>query len=904
MPETTQILRRQLRRGRRPNPARTGCRWLGIFLAAGLSGFVVLAVVVWGVGTAVYQTITADLPAYADLSRVDGTAQSPPSQILAWSDASQQQTIVIDEIVDPLNGERRWLALDQLPADVINATIAAAEPDFWTNRFNLWQAGQQFIAFTAGEGEEPQTLPLVQQLVRDQLLPPEQSGVRAKLDELLLSHRAASLYSHEQMLEWYLNTHFYGNLAFGIEAAARVYFNKPAADLTLAEAALLAGSTTAVNPFDDPDQAKTEQEAVLAALAETGLITPANALAAQVSPIQLAARAVDRREIIAPHFASYVRQELVRRFGPELLLSGGLQVYTSLNLALQGQAECVARVQVNRLSGQIGPALPADELAACQALEFMPPPDTAVLGINQSVNNAAVVIMDPRTAEIRALVGSVNYWDETIDGSFNVAVNGRRQPGTAFTPFTYLTALSQGYTAATMVLDVPADFSTATSTSLSAGVSSAAYEPQNSDGQFHGPMRLRQALGNDYFVPAVQVASWVGIDRIVSTARSLGLTTLAAAPGSYDLSLNLGGGDVSLLDMTYAYAVLANMGVMMGQSGAGADRPLDPVAIVRVENQAGEVLYDYYEQVQQRDILTPQLAYLMNDMLADRSARCAAFGCPNVMELPANRPAAVKTGTTNDFRDAWTLGYTPQLVAGVWVGNSNNRAMAGVTGVSGAAPVWQAVMAWALQDEPVSSWAQPPGLVETAVCDISGLLATDVCPTVAELFIQGTQPTVYDTIYQEFAVNRETGRLATLYTPSQLVENRIYKVYPEAAAAWAEENGVERPPTEFDTISLAGSGSPNAQITHPQPLDVISGIVTIRGTARGADFAYYRLAYFPGLIPTDLQSIAENVTDPQPNGPLAVWDTSNLNGLYTVLLTVVDDDGRFQEATLPVTIKN
>jgi membrane peptidoglycan carboxypeptidase len=394
------------------------------------------------------------------------------------------------------------------------------------------------------------------------------------------------------------------------------------------------------------------------------------------------------------------------------------------------------------------------------------------------------------------------------------------------------------------------------------------------------------------------------MDRIISTARSLGLTTLDPAPGSYDLSLNLGSGEVSLLDMTYAYAVLANMGVMMGQSGRSPDRPLDPVTIVRVENQAGDVLYDYYEQVQPRDILTPQLAYLMNDMLADRSARCAAFGCPNVMELPANRPAAVKTGTTNDFRDAWTIGYTPQLITGVWVGSSDNRAMAGVTGTTGAAPIWQAVMAWALQDEPVSLWAQPPGLVETAVCDTSGLLASDICPAVAELFIQGTQPTVYDTIYQAFAVNRETGRLATVYTPVELVENRIYKVYPEAAADWAEANGVERPPTEYDTISIAGSGSPNAQIDNLQPLDVISGTVTIRGTARGAGFAYYRLAYFAGLTPANLQSIAENVTEAKTNAPLAVWDTSNLNGLYTILLTVVSEDGRFREVTLPVTIEN
>lgn len=848
-----------------------------------------LAVLLWGVSTAVYQTLTAELPTYADLSRLDETAAAP-TQILAWTDASQQQTILIDEIVDPLNGRRQWLTLDQIPQHVIETTIIAHNPGFEDGRFTLWQIVQQLT------GNEPENLPLVQQLVRRQLLTTTPDSSQPQLAELLLAHRAASLYNREQILEWFCNTHYYGNLAVGLEAAAQVYFGKSAAALTLAEAALLANANAANNPLDTPDQAKIGQETVLEALVAAGTISQGAALTAQASPIQLAGHSPDRQEIIAPHFAAYVRDDLERRFGPELLAAGGLRIYTSLDLSLQGQAECVAQVQINQLSGQIGPALPADALAACEALAFMPPQDTAVLGIDQSVNNAAVIVLDTKTAEIRALVGSVNYWNESIDGTFNVAVNGRRQPGSAFTPFTYLTALSQGYTAATMVLDVPSDFSTA--------VSTVPYEPQNADGQFHGPMRLRQALGNDYFVPAVQVASWVGMDRVISTARSLGLTSLDAAPGRYDLSLNLGGGEMALLDMTYAYTVLANMGVMTGQTGASTERPLDPVAIVRIENQDGAVLYDYYEQVQQRDILTPQLAFLMNNMLSDRSARCAAFGCPNLMELPANRPTAVKTGSTNDFRDAWTIGYTPQLVTGVWVGNSDNDAMAGVTGIIGAAPIWRAVMAWALQDEPVSLWAQPPGLVETAVCDTSGLLATDICPTVTELFSQNTQPTIHDTIYQEFAVNRETGRLATVYTPPELVENRIYKIYPAAAGDWAAENGIEQPPTEYDTINIATSGSSNANITTPQPLQIISGTVTIRGTARGVDFDYYRLAYFPGLVPTTLQSIAENVASAKTDATLAVWDTSNLNGLYTILLTVVNEDGSFQEVTLPVTIAN
>ncbi|MCP4425656.1 MAG: hypothetical protein GY803_14265 [Chloroflexi bacterium] len=872
MSRTMRIVRlRQRHYGKRKRGARAGLRWFGSAALVALMGTAAAALVGWMGGTAVYAALTADLPEYDQLTQIEETAVAP-TQLLAWTDADQTKTIIIDEIIPPLNGERRWLTLDDIPQTVIDAAIAAEQPDFWTADFHLWQS-------------EPNTI--VQQAVRQSAIGNRQSAIK----EQLLAHRAFNSYSREQILAWYLNGRYYGNLAFGIEAAARVYFAKPLADLTLAEAALLAASSAAINPIDAPEQAKIEQEAILAAMVEAGWISQTSAAAAEAIPLQLAAPAANAN-IIAPHFARHARQELARLFTPEELLAGGLQVYTSLNLELQGQAECAARAHINRLSGQIGPALPADEMAGCKALDYLPPLDTAVLGLNQQVDNTAVVILDAKTAEIRALVGSVNYWETP----FNMAVDGRRQPGTAFVPITYLTALSQGYTAATMALDVPTDFGV---------ISGVPYQPQNQDGGFHGPMRLREALGNGYNIPAIQVASWVGMDKVVSAARNLGLTALQTDDAV--LSLNLGGGETSLLDMTYAYAVLANMGVMVGQTGAGS-RPLDPVAIARVEDQSGSVLYDYYRQVQQRDILSPQLAYLMNDILTDRSARCAAFGCPNAMELPANRPAAVKTGSTNDFRDAWTIGYTPQLVTGVWVGNSDNSVMGrgpfGVTGVNGAAPIWQAAMAWAMQDEPVVLWSQPPGLVETAVCDISGLLATEHCPAVSELFIQGTQPTIPDAIYQELAVNRETGRLATVYTPPELVENRIYKVYPEAAAAWAKENGVELPPTEYDTIEIVTAVSQNTAVISPEPFAVISGTVPVRGTAQGDNFAYYRLAYFPGFAPENIQIIAEDMARTKENGVLGRWDTRGLDGLYTLLLTVVGEDGRFEEVSIPVTVSN
>src|SRR5690606_15757355 len=227
------------------------------------------------------------------------------------------------------------------------------------------------------------------------------------------------------------------------------------------------------------------------------------------------------------------------------------------DLTYQQQAECVARAHVNRLSGAIGPGLPADEQASCAALDFLPPLAASDEGVDREVGNAAVLMLDPRTAEIKAMVGSLNYWDESIDGSFNVAVDGLRQPGSSFKPFTYLTALSQGYSAASMVLDVETDFSEANN-----GIP---YVPQNYDRQFHGPMRLRQALANSYNVPAVQVMSWVGVNKVLRTAHSLGINSLDQGSGSYGLSLTLGGGEVSLLDMVYAFSVMDNMGVMVGQ---------------------------------------------------------------------------------------------------------------------------------------------------------------------------------------------------------------------------------------------------------------------------------------------------------------------------------------------------
>lgn len=917
MPSTTHVINRRLRRRERSGQGwRTLARIVLVLFFSAIA--VSLLLIVGGVTAAVgvYDRLTQNLPNFAQLEQLgqDSVATFETTKIFArgpdQDGDGSKEWVLIYEVIDPLGGDRQWLKLDQLPQSVINATVAIEDRTFWTNQgYDLQGIGRAFYEYVLLGSEIQGGSSITQQLVKNNLIAEQRRIVgaevdfddyRRKIEEVLLAHKLSQTYTKEQILEWYLNTNFYGNLAYGVEAASRVYFDKPAAQLTLPEAAMLAAipQSPALNPIDNPQPAKARQELVLDAMFREGVIDREQLVTAKYTPLATTPGIEDRFDIIAPHFAVYVRKQLEEQFGPERVLRGGLNVYTSLDLDMQQQAECVARAHVARLSGASGDGLPADERANCPALSQLPPLSTSTVGQDHNVGNASVVALDPRTGEIKVMVGSLDYWNEAIDGSFNVAVDGLRQPGSAFKPFTYLTALSQGYTAATMVLDVETDFGTP--------YNGIAYVPQNYDRQFHGPMRLRQALANSYNVPAVEVMSWVGVNNVIRTAHSMGITSLNA--GNYGLSLTLGGGEVKLIDMVFAFSVLDNMGRMVGRPLPAAEQrlgfaPLEPVSILRVENRSGEVIYEY-SQPQQQEIVTPQLSFLMNDMLSDRNARCQGFGCPSALELPDNRPAAVKTGTTNDYRDAWTVGFTPQLVTGVWVGNSDNAPMDDVPGSRGAAPIWHAFMSWALQSDPPQTWARPAGIVERAVCDISGLLPTEYCPTVTEYFIEGTEPSAFDNIFQAFQINRETGRLATIYTPPELIETRVYRIYPERAADWVRENEIPQPPDEYDTITETPGRENGISIRSPQPFAFVEGLVQITGTVGVENFASYRLAFFQGLTPDNLQTIVQEAQLPDDSGYLGQWDVTGLNGLYTLLLTVQREDGSFDEASVPVTVDN
>jgi len=835
-----------------------------------------------GVGTAVgaYAYYASDLPDPNEIV----TRQETFETTKIYDRTGQ---VLLLEVIDPRRGDRTLLPLEQIPEDFRNATIALEDKTFYNNiGIDPTGIARAFLLNLQGKGVQGGSSITVQ-LVKNILIPEEeryQISYARKIKEAMLALEISRLYSKDQILEWYLNTNYYGNWAIGVEAAAQVYYGKHAQELSLAETAMLAPIVQypAMNPIDNPDYAKERQKIALDRLAEEGYITQTAAAAAYAEQLDIRTSMLKRYDIVAPHFAMYVRKQLEDRYGPELLYRGGLQVYTTVDLDIQRIAEEEARAQVAILQEQ-----------------------------GKDVSNAAVVVSRARTGEILGMVGSLDYWSEEIDGNVNVAT-APRQPGSSFKPFSYVTAFHQGHTAAEMVMDVHGCFD---------DYPNPPYCPENYDRKYHGAQSLRTALARSYNIPAVKVLDLVGVGNVIRTAHAMGLNTLDQDLDYYGLSLTLGGGEVWLLDMVYAYSVLANGGVMMGQP-AKLPRPgfreLDPVSILRVEDSNGQVLEEY-KQPEARNVvladgreLSPQEAFLLTNVLSDNNARAAAFGSNSALRL--SRPAAAKTGTTTDYRDVWTIGYTPQIVAGVWVGNNDNTPMEGVSSSRGAGPIWHNVMeriyneghAARLLGELVETFPRPPGMARMEVCAVSGLLPTEHCPNrVNALFVEGTEPTEYCNVHQVERVNRESGKLATACTPPELVEDRVYEVYPPEAADWVRDQGIPQPPTQRDEIYGCSPEGGEVVILDPTLGSHVKEIVPIFGNARSGDFAFYRLEFGEGLNPSAWSQIGGDHYNQVDQNVLEYWDVRGLqDGLYTLQLTVVDHSQSFRRATIYVTVDN
>lgn len=865
------LVARRLRRHRRHKGPNWFLRVLGTLFVVFM--VVVIATVASGLAVVggVYAYYAKDLP---DPQKIE--TQQEKFETTKIYDRTGQHLLY--EIFDPRRGDRTIVPLAEIPLYLRQATIAAEDKSFYKNPgIDIRGISRAFWSNLQG-GQVQGGSSITQQLVKNVLIPPEERYQRLysrKIKEIILALEISRRYpgkeGKDKILEWYLNHIFYGNLAYGVEAAAKVYFNKHVQELDLAECAMLAAipQYPGLNPIDAPEQAKRRQALVLDAMVSEGYITPEQAEAAKKQETRINTLQ-ERFDIQAPHFSMYVRKKLEDMFGADMVYQGGLKVYTTLDFDLQRKAEEAVSTNIKLL--QEDPK------------------------VDHNVSNGALVAIRPNTGEIVAMVGSADYWNKEIDGNVNVAL-AERQPGSSFKLFTYLTAFAQGHTAAEMIMDVrtcpnPEDPS---------------WCPENYDRKYHGPQRVRNAFARSYNIPAVKMLDIAGVGNVIKTAHRMGINSLNRDLDYYGLSLTLGGGEVRLLDLTYAYGVVANNGVMAGreipiEQRRPGYRELDPVAILRVQDSEGNVYWDYKHPAN-RDVVSPQLCYLVTSILSDNAARAAAFGYNSKLRL--SRPAAAKTGTTNDYKDAWTIGYTPQLVTGVWVGNSDNQSMDRVAGSLGAAPIWHDFMEAALENEPVVEFERPSGFETVEVCAVSGLLPTENCEDrVREIFIEGTAPTTYCNIHQRFRINRETGKLATIYTPPELVEERVYEIYPPEAADWVRAENIPQPPTAYDDITGVGPTGGDVEIISPNPYAYVKGLVTITGTVRPPDLNLWRLEYGEGLNPSAWIQIGGDHNHAVDSGYLETWDVNGLQGLYTLQLTAIDHAQNVKQSTIQVTVDN
>jgi len=963
---------RQIQRWRRYHRAKGGPhigRW-AVRLGAGclLLNALIVGVLVFGAVASVagvYAYFAQDLP---DPSAIQ-TEQVAYETVKIYDRTGQH---LLYESIDPrpYRGDRTYLSINQIPVMARNATIALEDRSFYTNiGVNLTGIARAFISNVRGQDVQGASS-ITQQLVKNVLIDPAQRyqvSYARKIKEAIMAMEITRKYpgreGKDQILEWYLNYNNYGSQAYGLEAAARVYYDKSASDLTLDEIATLSAipQYPGLNPFWSPADAYRRQRKVLAAMQEAGYLTQeqvsgatryfntlllnelvdegllsqgdlplvaigdkpatARALNALVKANLISQSEADAAKKLpgalwqyvresagerfevpadAPHFALYVLDQLQRKYNtPENLYfiwQNGLKVYTTLDWDLQITAECAARSHIASLRQQTP--------KPCQGGLEPFPPIPMVLTPQQSfdheVTNAAVVAIRPNTGEVLALVGSLDYFDKSIDGQVNVAL-ASRQPGSSFKPYTYLTAFESGlFSPASMVMDVRTVFP---------DPGNPPYVPENYDRRYHGPQMLRWALQRSYNIPAVWLMDQVGVGKVIKTARRLGVSSLSKELNSYGLSLTLGGGEVALLDHTYAFSVFANSGVMAGQPVApDRQRPgyrnLDPVFILQVRNKAGKVLDEYRQPATER-VIEPAAAYMLNNVLSDPAPRAVAFGTSAQYLVLPDRPVAAKTGTTDRWVDGWTLGYTPQLAVGVWTGNSDNTPMNHSDGSLSAAPIMHATLEKGMTGLPVQTWQEPPGLEHVRVCVPSGARPTSDCPqTTMEIFLAGHAPTQPDNVYQAFQINRENGKRASVCTPLELVERVVYQVYPSSSADWVREKGIPQPPIEIDGPCGATEVVGDVAIGSPLIGQRLKGGVSITGNARAEDFRAYKLEVAPESAPDQWVQVGPEHGNQVSNGQLEFWDTTGFDGLYTLRLVVMQNSGGVQTNAVRVVVDN
>lgn len=671
-----------------------------------------------------------------------------PGKIKNYQAASATQ--LFDRNGKPIyafHGDVKRIMIDQkdMPNSIQKATITAEDRSFY-HHIGIDLKGIARAAYNVifkREGLQSGST-ITQQYVKNALLDQSRTVTR-KIKEIILSLEIEIMYSKDQIITMYLNEIPYGSNAYGIQAAAQTFFNKDAKDLTLAESATLAAlpqRPTYYSPYGThPDRRLVRVNYILDSMADLKYITKDETTKAKEEAKNIKF-AEPHEYIVAPHFAMYVKDQLVAKYGEQMVNEGGLKVTTTLDLDKQIMAETAVKQSAERRFDNI------------------------------NASNAALVSLDPKTGQILAMVGSVDFFSKEIGGQVNVA-DAPRQPGSAFKPVVYAAAFKDKYNPATVLWDVSTDF--------------GGYTPHNYDGATHGPVTMRQALANSLNIPAVKTLFLAGLDKSLNTAHDMGITTLNDR-NRYGLSLVLGGGEVKLVDLATAYGVFANSGRLA---------PTTP--ILKVENGKGKVLEEYKENDNTKEVLDPQIAYEISSILSDNDARSMVFGTNSALAF-SDRQVAAKTGTTSEYRDAWTVGYTPQVVTGVWVGNNDNSPMsAGAAGAMAAAPIWHQYMAAVLASEPKENFVRPAGVTDVTVDKLSNKLPNENSPeTLTDIFASWQVPQAQDDIHIKIRIDKATGKRATESCPAAYTEVKTYtNLHSEVPSNPNWENPVRAAATEY-----------------------------------------------------------------------------------------------------------
>ena len=907
----SRLARRRRRRngnGRR-NPRHGGGRGRGLLIAGGLLLLIVIGSVAAGGGT-IYGK-----------SKYDEFVSTvvPPEELLAelprgGARIYDRNGTLLYEFVDELSGLRRPVPLSDIAESLIQASIATEDADFWENnglnmRGLVRAAWENFSPFGGDVFEGSGGSSITQQLAKNVYIPREERAERSverKLKEAAIAIELTNRYSKERILEWYLNSISYGSIYVGVEAAAQGYFGKAAAELTLAESALLAGipqQPALYDPFLNLDvegnltgAAKARQRVVLNLMVARGYIDRAQAERAAGEQIELR---TGRFEIEAPHFVlGRVASEIEQRFGPRALFDDGLEVVTSLDLELQQRAE---------------------ELLEQWITEFE---------VQSDGHNGALIAIDPRSGQILVYVGSRDYFRDDIEGR-NDNVISLNSPGSTLKPFTYMTAFMEGWSTGTGIIDAPFQIIDA--------ATGAPFRPRNPISDFQGVIPADKALGNSLNIPAFKTIIAAGVDNVVSLLKEVGITTLDN-PLGYGPALTLGGVDITLQDLTFAYSVLANEGVMRGQQVLTpydpGERTIEPVALVRVTDADGRVLYDFAEPDERR-VVASNFAWLVTSIISNGDNQCITFGACGALALPG-RPSAAKTGTSEPYEDSraigdtWAFGYTPELVAGVWAGNSDNSPMINILSTSISWRTWRDFMVFAHEHLtlPATSFRRPPGVVERELCWPSGRLPSDLCPRLNRytgLFAEDVLPRnqeelapMVDSWWQLVPIDTRTGLLATETTPSAFVAEELRLAMPRDEIYLFDNNGEETGVWEglidwavrHDIGSLlaptedSSSAGALVRLITPAAAQIVEGDVTIIGRASSPGFQRYVVEWGRGTTPASWVRISTSTAEVS-GGVLGSWDTRSVpDGDYAVRVMLTDEQRGELRFAVPVVVAN